>query len=121
MRFQTLGWDSEVQRADDQPLPIRRIFPTKAIRVLSFAPATEDPQSQSQGLWNASDPLSSIDARGRSLGQFMDLIAILGGNINGVDGDELVLEGDEATEVHLHYEDEEEILEDDTGEGDVQN
>lgn len=35
--FKTLGWVSEDEQ-EEQPLPIRRIFPTKAIRVLSFAP-----------------------------------------------------------------------------------
>lgn len=49
----------------------------------------------------------------------MELIAILGGNINGVDGDELVLQEDEDIEVHLHYEDEDEIVEDDVDENDV--
>lgn len=41
----------------------------------------------------------------------MDLIAILGGNINGVDGDELVLEGE--GEFDVQYEDEEDFIEDD--------
>lgn len=40
----------------------------------------------------------------------MDLIAILGGNINGVDGDELVLEGE--GEFDVQYEDEEDFIED---------
>lgn len=40
----------------------------------------------------------------------MDLIAILGGNINGVDGDELVLEGE--GEFDVQYEDEEDLIED---------
>lgn len=52
----------------------------------------------------------------------MDLIAILGGNINGVDGDELVLEEDEDFEVHYEGEEgtlEDVLFEDISDEGDV--
>lgn len=91
---------------------------------MSFAPENEATGSQNERLWQASHARPSIGAGGRSLGQFMDLIAILGGNINGVDGDELVLEGE--GEFDVQYEDEEDfiedaILEDDFDEGEAHN
>lgn len=64
-------------------------------------------------LWQASDSQQE-----RHLAQFMDLIPILGGNVDGVDGDELVLTEEDDFEDYYEYEDVEEDEEDEEDGGD---